>query len=283
MELDYHSLQLIDKEGMTFFHVSDLRDAEGYVTDVFVGDGSTVEFKLETTANTPDRITVTVDDNVVTSGITKSYSKVTFGTAPSSGSVVNIRYQPAILGMIKAYTIGVRKNSSHVGLCSVAEGYYTTASGLLSHAEGGNTIASGLNSHAEGNNTRAYGYCSHAEGSNTFAAGVSNVSGCSHAEGQGTSAYGPQAHAEGYFTTAGSSDTMNDNGYAGCHAEGYTTVATGGQGAHAEGRSSKAYGYYSHAEGYNTVANGDSSHAEGNNTTAYGYHSHAEGENTLAN
>jgi hypothetical protein len=56
--------------------------------------------------------------------------------------------------------------------------------------------------------------------------------------------------------------------------------ATGGY-SFAEG-ASKAFGDFSHAEGYNSTASGSTSHAEGNNSTASSSSSHAEGENTLA-
>ena len=65
------------------------------------------------------------------------------------------------------------------------------------------------------------------------------------------------------------------------HAEGYKTVAIG-QYSHAEGYDAKAIGYISHAEGSNTTASGQYSHAQGNVTTASGEMSHAEGSWTKA-
>ena len=83
------------------------------------------------------------------------------------------------------------------GICSIAEGYMTTASSIGSHAEGGATTASGIMSHAEGVQTTASGAYSHAEGWNTTASGMA-----SHAEGYGTTAYGYASHAEGDSTIA---------------------------------------------------------------------------------
>ena len=65
------------------------------------------------------------------------------------------------------------------------------------------------------------------------------------------------------------------------HAEGYYTIASG-QGSHAEGVSNTASGIYSHAEGDSNTASGQASHAEGNSTTASGPYSHAEGIDTTA-
>lgn len=71
------------------------------------------------------------------------------------------------------------------------------------------------------------------------------------------------------------------SGNYGSHAEGDNTIASG-NGSHAEGRSTTASGLNSHAEGYYTTASGDFSHAEGSTTTASGVNSHAEGDYTTA-
>ena len=102
-------------------------------------------------------------------------------------------------------------------------------------------------------------------------AGPMRNAGC-HAEGYMTIASGNSSHAEGYGTTA-SGDSS--------HAEGYSTTASG-QYSHAEGRGTTASGNYSHAEGSGTTASGQYSHAEGWDTEASGSHSHAEGEETTA-
>lgn len=67
------------------------------------------------------------------------------------------------------------------------------------------------------------------------------------------------------------------------HAEGNSTVSSGGILAHAEGRTTTASGIAAHAEGTSTVASGaESPHAEGMGTTASGNYSHAEGAYTTA-
>ena len=71
------------------------------------------------------------------------------------------------------------------------------------------------------------------------------------------------------------------SGNYGSHAEGDNTIASG-NGSHAEGRSTTASGLNSHAEGYGTIASGNYSHAEGSGTKASGMFSHAEGSTTTA-
>lgn len=190
------------------------------------------------------------------------------------------------------------------GNYSHAEGVGTQAIGSISHAEGSNSIASGNNAHAEGqkdfnyNSTpvTASGAGSHAEGAGTTASGkashaeghITIASGdYSHAEGQraeakgagshaenAAKAYAPNSHAEGNSTAEGDS-------YHYMHAEGHTTKATGGHGAHSEGHLATANGQAAHAEGYKTVAVGRDAHAEGNETYAI-QNAHSEGSYTFA-
>ena len=101
----------------------------------------------------------------------------------------------------------------------------------------------------------------------------------SHAEGNSSQAIGIYSHAEGGITVIGriGGTTIGE----GSHAEGVLTVAFG-TGSHAEGRDTTSSGSYSHAEGNSTKAIGDNSHAEGYGTQAIGASSHAEGLFTIA-
>ena len=193
--LDYHSMQMIDKEGNTYFHVSDLRGMDGTaeMVDVFTGDGTTRTFRMGLTA-TNTTYTVSVSDS---SGgaVTKTKSYVTFATSPTRGSTITITYTTAS-SYAKAYTLGVR-GSGNVGSYSVAEGFGCVAGGTYSHAEGDASSAVGQFAHAEGNSTSAQGPSSHAEGANTAARGP-----YSHAEGDLTFANGRCSHTEGSSTTA---------------------------------------------------------------------------------
>ena len=200
VELDYHSLQMVDRNDNTYFHISDLRDADGWVTNDFIGDGSTTRFDLVTFTSVPDSMVVTVDNTIVTTGISKLTSYVLFRTAPASGSVVTVKFLPGDTSSeeLKAFTLGTRLANSRLGLYSVAEGVNNTASNDYTHATGAGSIASGFCSHADGYHTTASGRCSHSDGAGTTASGS-----YSHADGNGTKALGLNSHASGCATIAG--------------------------------------------------------------------------------
>ena len=211
---DYHSLQMVDKEGNTYFHVSDMRGTDGAaeITDTFSGNGSTKRYSLSFTAANTD-YTVTVSDG---SGgtVTKDTYWVDFSTAPAIGATITVTYQTVSI-YAKAYTLGIR-GTGGVGAMSMAEGRNTVASGECSHAEGLTSKATGGTSHAEGYATKASGYYAHSEGYDTKARGVS-----SHAEGEYTESSGYRAHAEGSRTIASGTNSHAQN----C----YTTAAHGNQ------------------------------------------------------
>lgn len=229
---DYHSLQLVDREGDTYFHVSDLRDASGelLLVETFEGDGSRryffVAFEVSTEVSA-------VDSSDPTNTAECDGREYTFENAPASGAVVTITYKTASQ-LVKAYTLGNRASGSTAGAMSVAEGYQTEASGAYSHAENHGTVASGYSSHAENDGTTASGFSSHAEGRYTTASGEN-----SHAEGYQTNASREYSHAEGNNATA--------NG-AVAHAEGFMTTASG---------------RYSHAQNCGATATKDSQTALG--------------------
>lgn len=196
-ELDYHSMQLIDRDGNTYFYVSDRRDADGYVTDEFIGDGTTKRFNLTMYAAGTD-YEVEVDDVPVSQGITKNHNYVSFSDAPQSDSVITVKFDPAYDYAAKAYTFGMRKPGKTIGAMSVAEGNNNIASGSYSHAEGINTQARKDGAHSEGDSTTADGLYSHAEG----AGGTVASGNYSHAEGYGVCTYGVNSHAQNERTDA---------------------------------------------------------------------------------
>lgn len=152
-----------------------------------------------------------------------------------------------------------------------------TATGDYSHAEGCNTLASKHSSHAEGLGTKATGETAHAEGDCTQASGLG-----SHAEGSNTLAFGVHSHAEGYSRNIPITINLQDlEATLESWNEAPCTIAMG-QGAHAEGGNTFAFGIYSHTEGEGTLSKGYSSHAEGLSSQAIGNYSHAEGEKTTA-
>ena len=252
INMDYHSLQLKDKEGNTYFHISDLRDAEGYVSLKFIGDGTTTTYVVpRATAVTALVNGVESQDVMYFIDQENNTTTVVFDTAPENRATITLKWKPSFVNT-KAYTFGIRADDGNIGGFSVAEGYMTIASGIYSHVEGEISNANGYASHAEGTHTKTEGWYAHAEGTITTSSGEAS-------------------HAEGYYTKA-------IGHYS--HAEGGSTQAIGIR-SHAEGFGSKASGNSSHAEGYNTRVNGNYSHAEGYGTEADGNYSHAQNYNTV--
>ncbi len=153
VNIDYHSLQLIDKEGNTYAHLSDLRDASGKatVTETFEGDGSTYAFSVA--FSVASVVEVTLND-VATTTYSRSSQRFSFSPTPSSGTVISITYVTTST-LIKAYTFGTRAANTLLGAYSAVVGRLCEASGAYSFAEGENTVARGKHSHAMNNNTIA--------------------------------------------------------------------------------------------------------------------------------
>lgn len=254
IEMDYHSLKQLDKEGSTYFHVSDLRDESGKleVTDMFHGDGASKKFSLSLTPTSKndgmdmaDDYTLVVSDNSGgTASILPLLKRLTFSEPPTKDALITLIYKSDD-AHAKAYTLGTR-GSGKVGAMSVVAGDSCVATDAMSHAEGSETEASGRYSHAEGSETEASGSNSHAEGAQTTASGHS-----SHAEGYDTKAKGGSSHAEGARTTA-------SGNYS--HAEGHYSIASAdyahaqNRGAYAESVAQTAIGQFNVRDANDTYA-----------------------------
>ena len=194
IEIDYHSMRLINKEGNEYLHVSDLRDQSGEssIVDTWRGDGTKTQFTLSYTA-TDTSYTVSVSDS---SGgtATKTTAAVNFSTPPSDGSTITATYTTIL--QLSAFTFGSR-GAGTIGSGSSSFGTLNIASGHLSHVEGAASQASGFASHAEGSIGRANGDYSHAEGFYSIANGEG-----SHAEGHYSTANGEDSHAQNRNTVA---------------------------------------------------------------------------------
>lgn len=199
MQLDYHSLQMIDKEGDSYFYVSDLRDSSGnaHIVETIESSGNFTSYRLSYVCNTNEPVSVYENGVLVSpSNYTIGYnqtlnvSRIDFNYTPAAGEIVVDYYSNS--QNTKAFTMGIR--TGVVGANSFAEGTGITASGIYSHAEGFNTVAKGTSSHSEGFNSIASGTFSHAEGSTTKAAGNA-----SHAQNLGTIAGYAYQTAIGYF------------------------------------------------------------------------------------
>ena len=281
VEIDYHSLQFIDKESSTYFYVSDLREEDGTfeASDSFTGadydrtDGITLSYQPVQEANTT---------SVFVNGTEYAYHSgdgavpdqaywfngiaVLLNPKPEESDTIQVDYLSAD-SQAKAFTFGSRVANSKVGRLSAAIGELNRASGEDSAAFGNLTTASGMMSFASGRRTTASGSCSHVEGVYSTASGIN-----SHAEGYETEASGDSSHSEGYNTVSSGAHS---------HAEGYGTTASG-QFSHTEGVYTTASALYSHAEGLSSTASNTCTHAEGTNTTSSGGYSHSEGGYTVA-
>jgi microcystin-dependent protein len=209
---DYHSLQMVDKEGNDYLYVSDLRDDTGEATitehGYTVTQGSTYYVALSVVSV----VSATYIDMQLTVASIDG-NAITFEQTMYPGRELTVVYTTTD-ARAKAYTLGVSRHGD-IGPMSVAEGIGSEASGMASHAEGQGTFASGSYSHAEGQATAAEGIHSHAEGHWCWASGVashaegmsSHATGrVSHAEGTNTEATGDYSHAQNNYTVAASAD-----------------------------------------------------------------------------
>ena len=200
IEMDYHSLRLIDKDGQEYFKVEDMRGQQGTasIVETWTGDGSTMTFTLTYMAT--DTI-YSVSVNNVETGATKTEYGFTFLTAPAAGSSIKAMYRTT--ESVQAMTFGTRGDTAPVGASSVSEGFLNAASGARSHAGGDGATASGYCSFAHGIVAEASGYVSHAEGSKTVASGDYG-----HAQNIGTIAQGDAQTAVGRFNVADSTSAL---------------------------------------------------------------------------
>ena len=194
IEMDYHSLQLYDFRGNSYFHVSDLRGRAGTyeATQKLHGDGTTTLFQFAYSAT--EIISVTIDEVSTSDYTLQGRSYIRFNTAPANGATIVIVY--VTNDAVTAFTFGKRWYNSIVSPHSFASGYNVEASGVGSHAEGYFSFATGNYAHAEGS-SRAEGDFSHSEGNTAYAKGL-----LSHAECEGH-ALGDYSHAEGHSYAEG--------------------------------------------------------------------------------
>ena len=205
------------------------------------------------------------------------------------------------------------------GEYSHAEGSLTQTLNDYAHAEGDNTKARGIASHSEGNNSIANGKNSHAEGygskTGIYGCRVASVDTAAQSAvlktvgklavgtriGTYQNSYGIVKYIGSVKTIDKDTKTVTFNLASGVtfsnaifegailvdvstftDSDDTESIVGGNEGAHSEGRNTKAIGASSHAEGNTTTANGASSHAEGNGNIAGGASAHAEGVATKA-
>ncbi|MBR2838640.1 MAG: hypothetical protein IKE55_07655, partial [Kiritimatiellae bacterium] len=161
IEMDYHSMKMVDKNGSAYLHVSDLRDSSGKaeISESWIGTGYTTQYYLSYTAADTS---YTVKVNGTVASPTKTTTGFTFSSAPAADTQIVAEYETT--SAVVAFTFGRRYSGTPIGAYSFSEGYSNKASGRYSHAEGYLADARGDYSHAEGYKTEAFANYSHAHG-----------------------------------------------------------------------------------------------------------------------
>lgn len=111
MELDYHSMKLIDKENDTYFHVSDLRGEDGFALIVQHHRTASTLLTLfyEPVSNS---IVVTKDGVEITFSYDSSTNRISFQRTDTSEHDIEIRYSSAS-DECKNLTFGTRSTSNY--------------------------------------------------------------------------------------------------------------------------------------------------------------------------
>ena len=166
LELDFHSISGVNKEGNVFFFAGDLREANGLATihERFEPNYTDNTYSLYFSA--VSLVSVTVDGTAISpSKYSMSNNVVTIDDSvfPTGDEVAVIIYTTRSQ-RATAYTLGARNTSATVGGMSVAYGNNVEASGVASFAGGINTAAMKKYDFAIGNNCKASGETSFAGG-----------------------------------------------------------------------------------------------------------------------
>lgn len=137
--VDYHSMQMVDKDGDTYFHVRDLRDNSGYATITETWEVLSPLGQLHFTVATAPTTTVSVLVDGSPMAYTIEIDGMTYRLSPGAGwgQVVAITYT-SDSPELKAYTLGTR--------AAGAEGPYSFSAGKgnVSPKEYSATIGNGL-------------------------------------------------------------------------------------------------------------------------------------------
>lgn len=234
VDIDFHSMKLIDANGESYFIANDLRDASGlsiikqtFTATYAMYDNSGIIYPIYTPVT---QIVDVVDENGESWLDEVSIDLKNAGTAneyfdistqyDDSGTQLTIIYKSTsvaynyLLGTYKVggnagpYSAVIGKNNEASGVASIAEGSNTSAKGFGCHAEGVGTLATysldyaeKVGAHAEGVNSKAFGLGAHAEGYDTR----STYKG--HAQNEGTNANAVAQTAIGTYNIIDASPT----------------------------------------------------------------------------
>ena len=301
LQLDYHSMQMIDKEGEAYFYINDLRNSNGIASESFradllardvfdIVDRNILSLRIyycgELGLSEPVELTNIL--NISNYTVDGHLYKIELPSAPQSSFSLRINYR-ADWTQYETKTFNCDGNTRVFYIDETTRNNIYNWQALVDD-EGWHCIhyknetLTSISFYDEVSGTYEFQYTTDTPLKN-YTLGIRQSTGkkgnYSVVEGYNNMASGDYSHAEGYGTIANININNPSSPKIAAHAEGYQTTA-GGNASHSEGSHTTARGDDSHAEGYGTTASGIRSHAEGNNTDAYGEASHAEGGSTNA-
>ncbi len=298
---DYHSLQMIDKEGETYFYINDLRNSKGIASESFradllardvfnIVDRNILSLRIyywgEMGLSEPVELTNIL--NISNYTVDGHLYKIELPSAPQSSFSLRINYK-ADWTQYETKTFNCDGNTRVFYIDETTRNNIYNWQALVDD-EGWHCIhyknetLTSISFYDEVSGIYEFQYTTDTPLKN-YTLGIRQSTGkkgnYSVVEGYNNMASGDYSHAEGYGTTANININNPSSPKIAAHAEGYQTTA-GGNASHSEGSHTTARGDDSHAEGNNTDAYGEASHAEGGSTNAYGKYSHAGGYCTIA-
>lgn len=156
--VDYHSMQMIDKEGNCYLYVSDLRDASGEAsfTQIITTDGVYSGWGHPTFSSYT--LEVYLEGVLLTQGVDyyDINGSVNFASPPAAGQELKI-IVATTSDETKAFTFGNRSADPEyfTGAMSIAAGKNVASMGFGAYADGEDTVAWGDRSHSHGKGTQA--------------------------------------------------------------------------------------------------------------------------------
>lgn len=158
LAMDYHSMQMIDKEGNHYLYVSDLRDASGEAsfTQIITTDGVYSGWGHPTFSSYT--LEVYLEGVLLTQGVDyyDINGSVNFASPPAAGQELKI-IVATTSDETKAFTFGNRSADPEyfTGAMSIAAGKNVASMGFGAYADGEDTVAWGDRSHSHGKGTQA--------------------------------------------------------------------------------------------------------------------------------
>ena len=211
LTLDYHSLQMVDKDGDTYFHVSDLRNENGVATveETFLPANHYVGERYNCNLTVASVVSlIGADSNDYTARVSGiSGKQLQFSPSLPLAVDMTLTYTTES-AEAKAFTFGTR-TAGNVGAMSTTGGVGNRAEAPYSAAFGSGNRARGEGSLAHGVGSIAYGKSSQASG--TSCTTNKNAEGA-HAFGVGVNAYTKGGTAIGRYNSGTAAALSVGNG-----------------------------------------------------------------------